>query len=370
MKNFAIISLFFLATSGCNQRRNIPPALGLDIANNKASCIACSGDGSVCKMPSRASFALSKTLGKINSGHTSNAEMVLIPGGTYVMGSNDFEDSKPLHKVTVNAFLMDEHEVTNEQFEKYVNATNYITVAERPLNPKDFPGADSDKLVPGSAVFTPPSHPVSLNNPMDWWTYVPGANWKHPKGPGSSIKGKGSEPVVQVCYLDALAYAAWAGKRLPTEAEWEFAARGGRAASKYYWGNELKPNGKWVANIYQGNFPDHNTKEDGFEGVAPVESFPPNPYGLYDMDGNVWEWCNDLYRPDYYSQSPAVNPRGPGDSYDPEEPRTIKHVQRGGSFLCSDQYCIRYKAGSRGKGETGSAGNNLGFRCVKDVKVD
>lgn len=318
-------------------------------------------------MPSR-SFALLTTQRKITGVNNNKDEMVLIPGGTYFMGSNDFEDSKPIHSVTVKPFLMDEHEVTNAQFEKFVDATYYLTIAERKLNFKDYPGVDADKLVPGSAVFTPPAHPVPLDNPYLWWIYVPGANWKHPKGPGTSIRGKENEPVVQVCYEDAVAYAKWAHKRLPTEAEWEFAARGGRYAGKYYWGNELKPNGKWVANIYQGSFPDHDAGEDGYKGVAPVKSFPPNPFGLYDMDGNVWEWCNDFYRPDYYKHSPGNNPKGPSDSYDPEEPGTVKHVQRGGSFICSDQYCVRYKAGSRGKGETSSAGNNLGFRCVKNVE--
>jgi len=233
------------------------------------------------------------------------------------------------------------------------------------LDPADYPGVPLENLVPGSAVFTPPSKKVSLDDPMQWWSYVPGANWRHPLGPSSTITGKENEPVVQVCYTDAEAYAKWAGKRLPTEAEWEYAARAGTKNATYYWGNELKPGGKWMANIFQGSFPDHNIMEDRFQTTAPVKSFPANAFGLYDMEGNVWEWCSDLYRPDYYQHSKTDNPRGPADSYDPDEPGTIKHVQRGGSFLCSDDYCIRYKAGSRGKGETGSASNNLGFRCVK-----
>ena len=291
--------------------------------------------------------------------------MKLIHGGSYAMGSEDFEDSKPVHRVHVNDFWMDEHEVTNAQFEMFVKATGYTTVAERPLDPADYPGVPLENLVPGSAVFTPPSKKVSLDDPMQWWSYVPGANWRHPLGPSSTITGKENEPVVQVCYTDAEAYAKWAGKRLPTEAEWEYAARAGTKNATYYWGNELKPGGKWMANIFQGSFPDHNIMEDRFQTTAPVKSFPANAFGLYDMEGNVWEWCSDLYRPDYYQHSKTDNPRGPADSYDPDEPRTIKHVQRGGSFLCSDDYCIRYKAGSRGKGETGSASNNLGFRCVK-----
>lgn len=356
----AIGTAAVLFLSSCNQKNNTSV-----IASAKApvkETVSCAG---VCKMPSRA-LAIANSEQDITQGVGNTAEMVLIPGGTFEMGTTAFEDSKPLHNITINPFYMDEHEVTNAQFAKFVQATKYVTVAERPLDPKDFPGVAADKLVPGSAVFTPPSHPVSLNDPMQWWKYTNGANWKQPKGPGSNIKGKDTDPVVQVCYEDATAYAKWAGKRLPTEAEWEFAARGNRQHEQYYWGKELKPNGKWVANIYQGNFPDKNTLEDGYREVAPVKSFPANPFGLYDMDGNVWEWCYDFYRPDYYKKSPANNPQGPANSYDPDEPGTVKHVQRGGSFLCSDQYCIRYKAGSRGKGETSSAGNNLGFRCVKD----
>ena len=296
------------------------------------------------------------------------SKMVLIPTGTFQMGTNDpaFADAQPVHRVTVTAFWMDEHEVTNAEFAAFVKATNYVTVAERPLNPKDFPGVPVESLVPGSGVFTSPSEPVPLDNPLQWWKYVPGASWKHPFGPQSNIDGQENNPVIHICYEDALAFATWAGKRLPTEAEWEYAAQAKQPGLKYYWGNELKPGNKWMANIYQGDFPGNNTAEDGFAGIAPVKSFPPNAYGLYDMDGNVWEWCNDFYRADYYAKSPAANPKGPEDSYDPEEPNAVKRVQRGGSFLCSDQYCIRYRPGSRGKGEVSSGSNNLGFRCVKD----
>lgn len=292
--------------------------------------------------------------------------MVWVEGGEFNMGTNDYPDAKPIHKVKVKGYWIDEHEVTNAQFAAFVNAAKYVTIAERPLNPADYPGVPLDKLVPGSAVFVPPAEKVALDNIQQWWQYVPGANWQHPTGPESNIIGLENNPVVQISYLDAKAYADWAGKRLPTEAEWEYAARAGRPSAKYYWGSELKPNGKWAANIYQGTFPNNNTAEDGFEGVAPVKSFPSNPLGVYDMEGNVWEWCNDLYRNDYYKDSVADNPKGPSDSNDPEEPGVEKHVQRGGSYLCSDQYCIRYVAGSRGKGETTSACNHLGFRCVKD----
>ena len=296
------------------------------------------------------------------------AKMVHIPAGSFDMGTNDpaFPDAQPVHKVTVKEFWMDEHEVTNYEFEQFVKATNYITVAERSLDPKDYPGVAVENLVPGSAVFLETGQPVSLNNPLQWWKYVPGASWKHPSGPGSNLAGKENYPVVHIAYEDALAYATWAGKRLPTEAEWEYAARGKQNGQKFYLGNDLKPKGTWTANIFQGDFPVKDSGEDGFSGLAPARSFEPNAYGLYDMDGNVWEWCSDFYRPDYYAKSPENNPKGPADSYDPDEPGMVKRVQRGGSFLCSDQYCIRYKAGSRGKGEVTSASNNLGFRCVKD----
>lgn len=298
----------------------------------------------------------------------STKEMVWVAGGEFNMGTNDYPDAKPIHKVSVKGYWIDEHEVTNAEFAAFVKATNYVTIAERPLDPADYPGVPVDKLVSGSAVFSPPTTKVSLDDIQQWWKYVPGASWQHPTGPESNIIGLENNPVVQVSYLDAKAYADWAGKRLPTEAEWEFAARAGRAHTKYYWGTDLKPNGKWQANIFQGTFPNNNNAEDGFANAAPVKSFPKNPLGIYDMEGNVWEWCSDLYQNDYYKSSAADNPKGPLKSYDPEEPGVEKHVQRGGSYLCSYEYCIRYVAGSRGKGETTSACNHLGFRCVKDVE--
>lgn len=317
--------------------------------------------------PQRASASRKQQAMK-TSDDASREGMVWIEGGTFRMGSEEFPDAQPIHSVTVSGFWMDEHEVTNAQYAQFVEATEYVSVAERPLNPEDYPGVPKEKLVPGSAIFSPPSHQVPLDNPLQWWTYVPGANWRHPEGPDSSIEGREDEPVVHIAYEDAKAYADWAGKRLPTEAEWEFAAQGGKERQKYYWGGELKPEGKWVANIFQGPFPHGNAADDGFETVAPVKSFPPNGYGLYDMEGNVWEWCQDYYRPDYYGQGPRENPQGPTDSYDPAEPGVVKRVQRGGSFLCSDEYCLRYKAGSRGKGEVSSGTNNAGFRCVTDAE--
>lgn len=295
-----------------------------------------------------------------------NANMIWVEGGTFTMGSRDFPDAQPLHKVQVKGFWIDEHEVTNAQFARFVQATGYQTVAERALNPADFPDVPLDLLVPGSAVFSPPPADADLSAYTQWWKYVPGANWRHPEGSGSDVKGREDHPVVHIAYEDAAAYARWAGKRLPTEAEWEYAARARRDGMKYYWGNVMKPEGRWQANIYQGKFPFQDLAEDGFDRAAPVKSFPANALGLYDMDGNVWEWCSDYYRPDYYQASPASNPKGPSDSFDPAEPGMVKRVQRGGSFLCNDQYCERYIAGSRGKGEINSASNNLGFRCVSD----
>lgn len=331
------------------------------------SIAACVSHG----MPSRTATKASTNdlTDSIHQGKGSLEEMVWIAGGKFLMGSDEFEDSRPIHEVSIKGFWMDEHEVTNAQFAKFVKATGYKTVAERALDPKDFPGVPADQLLPGSAVFSPPSTSVSLQNPLQWWKYVVGANWQHPFGPGSVLKGRENFPVVHVCYEDALAYAKWAGKRLPTEAEWEFAARAGQSQRMYYWGEELKPKGKWVANIYQGDFPHKNLQEDGFANASPVKTFPANRLGLYDMEGNVWEWCNDYYRPDYYRNSSSANPQGPADSYDPDEPGAVKRVQRGGSFLCSDQYCVRYKAGSRGKGEISSGADNLGFRCVSDQKA-
>src|SRR5690606_13357197 len=245
-------------------------------------------------------------------------DMVWIPGGEFEMGTDDpdFPDASPKHTVRVAEFYMDVHEVTNAEFAEFVEKTGYKTIAERPLDPNDFPGVAAELLVPGSAVFSPPAVKVSHDDILQWWKYEEGAFWKKPYGASTSIHAEPNHPVVHISYEDALAYCAWAGKRLPTEAEWEFAARGGKNNTKYYWGDELKPKNRWVANIFQGNFPQGNTKEDGYSGIAPVGSFPANPYGLYDMEGNVWEWCSDFYTPDYYSKSPKDNPAGPAQSFD------------------------------------------------------
>lgn len=310
--------------------------------------------------------------------------MVWIPGGEFSMGMLDptrslcggkdpMPDARPIHRVYVDPFWMDATEVTNAQFAEFVKATGYVTVAERKPDPKEFPGVPLDALVPGSLVFTPTGRPVSLDDFTQWWRYQAGADWQHPEGPGSSIAGKDNYPVVHIAYEDANAFAKWAGKRLPTEAEWEFAARGGIAGKSYAWGNDLQPDGKWMANIFEGTFPAKDTGDDGFVGIAPVGQFPPNAYGLRDIAGNVWEWCSDWYRNDYYPQLAAAggvarNPQGPADSFDPLEPQTPKRIHRGGSFLCTDQYCTRYMVGSRDKGDPNTSSNHLGFRCVRAAK--
>jgi len=311
--------------------------------------------------------------------------MVWIPGGEFSMGAADSpsdgevgmqatRDSRPIHRVYVDAFFMDKTDVTNAEFSKFVKATGYVTVAERKPRAEDFPGAPPENLVAGGVVFSPPDHAVPLDNHFQWWSYVPGANWRHPTGPKSNIIGKDNYPVVQIAYEDAIAYAKWADKRLPTEAEWEFAARGGLAGKPFVWGDEFRPNGKWMANTHQGHFPNQDTGEDGHLGLAAVAQYPPNGYGLYDMAGNVWQWISDWYRPDYYQQlvaegGVARNPNGPQNPWDPDEPKQAKKVHRGGSFLCTDQYCSRYVVGTRGKGEVSTGTNHLGFRCVQDAST-
>ena len=313
------------------------------------------------------------------------AGMVWIPGGEFSMGSalpndgicsvatmNSVHDAQPIHRVYVDGFWMDTNDVTNEKFEKFVKATGYVTVAEIAPTKEQFPTAPPENLVAGSTVFTPTTNAVPLNDYFQWWRYVHGANWRHPTGPGSDLQGRENYPVVQIAYADALAYAKWAGKRLPTEAEWEFAARGGLSGKAYAWGEELRPGGKWMANIYEGHFPYRDTGADGFAGLAPVGRYPANGYGLFDMAGNVWQWCSDWYRADYYSTlkltgSVVRNPQGPSSSYSPDDDQP-QRVHRGGSFLCTDEYCTRYMMGTRGKGDVDTGSNHVGFRCVQDAR--
>jgi formylglycine-generating enzyme required for sulfatase activity len=337
------------------------------------------------KQTSAATVAFKKTQVASNAAPgKSPDEMVWIPGGMFSIGCLDprgiphggdkpMADARPIHSVTVDSFWIDATEVTNQQFSRFVEATKYVTVAEIPPRPEDFPGAPLENLVAGSIVFTPPDRPVPLSNHLQWWAYVPGANWRHPLGPESTINDKLDYPVVHIAFKDAAAYADWAGKRLPTEAEWEFASRGGLTGNIYPWGDEFRPNGKWMANTWQGKFPAQNTAEDGFVGIAPVRQYSPNAYGLFDVSGNVWEWCADWYRPDTYQKQrndemPSVNPSGPDTSFDPQEPGIAKRIQRGGSFLCTEQYCSRYILGTRGKGEVSSGCNHVGFRCVQDAQ--
>lgn len=306
------------------------------------------------------------------------AGMVWVPGGTFTMGTDDERFSpveRPAHRVRVDGFWMDETEVTNAQFRRFVDATGYQTTAERPVDweqmkrelPPDTQKPAEDKLVPGSLVFTPPARPVPLDDFSAWWRWVPGANWRRPEGPGSTLDGREKYPVVHVSWDDADAYARWAGKRLPTEAEWEFAARGGLEGKAFAWGDTFaSPRGP-MANTWQGHFPDENARADGYPLIAPVRSFPRSPYGLYDMIGNVWEWCSDWYRPDTYSLlagEQAVNPSGPESSHDPDEPFQPKRVSRGGSFLCAANYCTNYRPSARHGTATDSGMSNLGFRCV------
>jgi formylglycine-generating enzyme len=300
--------------------------------------------------------------------------MVWIPGGTFLMGSDNFyPEERPAHRVTVDGFWMDEHPVTNAEFRRFVKATDYITLAERPPNPSDYPGVDLAVLVPGSLVFRRPSQRVSLNDYHTWWAYVPGACWKHPEGPQTTLHGRDHHPVVHLAYADAEAYATWAEKSLPTEAEWEFAARGGLEGASFVWGDEFAPKGRMMANTWQGEFPWQNLKTDGYEGTSPVEAFPPNRYGLYDMAGNVWEWTSDFFtsrHPDEVAK-PCCIPRNPRvesaeQSMVENQPgaQLPRKVLKGGSHLCAPNYCLRYRPAARQGEMIDSSASHIGFRCI------
>ena len=305
--------------------------------------------------------------------------MVYIPAGTFYMGSDGAqarEDESPVHQVSVDAFWMDKTEVTNAQFAAFVEATGYTTTAETAPNweeikkslPPNTPKPHDSLLQAASLVFIPTQGPVNLNDYGAWWEWKSKANWRHPEGPESSLEGKENHPVVHISWFDANAYAEWAGKRLPSEAEWEWAARGGKSGSKYPWGEEALDEGTPKANIWEGAFPYENKVRDQFFYTAPVAAFAPNPYGLYDMAGNVWEWCTDWYDFNYYKSigdQKINNPMGPEKSYDPYLPYTAQKVMRGGSFLCNDSYCAGYRVASRMKSSPDTGLQHTGFRCVK-----
>jgi sulfatase modifying factor 1 len=316
------------------------------------------------------------TPAKAAPGPAPDEGMAWVPGGAFLMGSNDhYPEEAPAHRVLVNGFWIDRTTVTNTEFRRFVDATGYVTVAERPADAADYPGADPAMLVPSSVMFEKAAGPVNLAGRPTWWTYVAGADWRHPRGPGSSLQGLWKHPVVHIAYADAEAYAAWAGKELPTEAEWEFAARGGLEGAEFSWGTELTPGGRHMANTWQGEFPRQNLGEDGFEWTAPVTSFPPNGYGLYEMAGNVWEWTTDWFQ-DHGKITRACctldNPRGgeAEQSIDARTPqvRIPRKVMKGGSYLCAPNYCRRYRPAARMPQQVDSSTCHLGFRCIKRVE--
>jgi formylglycine-generating enzyme required for sulfatase activity len=298
--------------------------------------------------------------------------MLWIPGGEFLMGSNDhYPEEAPAHRVRVAGFWMDRCTVTNAAFKRFVDDTGYVTLAERAVDPKDYPGALPDMLQPSSVVFVKPAGAVDLRNHFNWWRYVAGASWRHPRGPRSTLTDLEEHPVVHVALADVEAYAAWSWKALPTEAEWEFAARGGLEAAEFVWGDELTPGGKHRANLWQGEFPHRNTLDDGFEYTAPVGSFPPNGYGLCDMAGNVWQWTTDWYQEHVRIDSPCCtldNPRGGSReaSHDPRQkgPAIPRKVTKGGSHLCAPNYCRRYRPAARMAQPVDTSISHLGFRCI------
>ncbi len=370
VKNNFFLFVALLLFSCNNQKRNATTAEA--VKDSATSCMMVPARFSATSVDSSLQF----------NGDTPVQGMVFIKGGTFMMGGDNSQasaDEYPKHKVGVNGFWMDVTEVTNAEFAKFVKATNYVTTAERKPDweqmkstlPPGTPKPPDSVLVAASLVFHQTSGPVDLNDYSQWWSWVKGADWRHPEGPGSNIEGKENYPVVQVSWYDAMAYCKWAGKRLPTEAEWEFAARGGLENNIYPWGNESINEGKPKANSWGGKFPYYNDDKDGFVKLAPVKSFMPNGYGLYDMAGNVWEWCSDWYDANYYQSfgnTIAINPQGPSKSYDPMEPYTPKRSLRGGSFLCNDSYCSGYRVARRMKSSPDTGLEHTGFRCVKDGK--
>jgi formylglycine-generating enzyme len=310
-------------------------------------------------------------------GAAPHPDMVWVPGGTFRMGSeNHYPEERPVHRVTVDGFWIDRYPVTNGQFRRFVEATGYVTLAEIPPDPAQYPGAKPDMLYAGSLVFVKPRGPVDLRDFSNWWTFMRGADWRHPQGPKSSLGGRKRHPVVHVAYRDAEAYAKWAGKELPSEAEWEFAAQGGLDGAEFAWGDEFTPRGRMMANTWQGEFPWQNLLTDKYETTSPVDAFPPNGYGIHDMIGNVWEWTTDWYTPQHPEEQVKaccipVNPRGgPEDaSYDPCQPaiRIPRKVLKGGSHLCAPNYCRRYRPAARFPEPVDTSTSHVGFRCIVRV---
>ncbi|WP_255431040.1 formylglycine-generating enzyme family protein [Pedobacter sp. N36a] len=375
----------FLASAmvACNQKSEDKSAAGssADTTVNTGMSGSNLSDSACCNsnLPKRYGAVTGiETLAKNEkNGLNSHAGMKYIPAGSFRMGASDKEgrrDEYPAHEVKMDGFWIDETEVTNAQFAAFVKATGYVTQAEQKPDweeikkqlPPGTPKPSEDQLQPASLTFSPPKGRVDINDVSQWWSWTPGASWKHPQGPKSDIKGKENYPVTQVSWFDANAYAKWAGKRLPTEAEWEYAGRGGLKDKKYPWGDEDLTTGKVKANTWQGEFPYSDKKTDGYGNVAPVKSFAANGYGLYDMAGNVWEWTADWYREDYYQQQKGVtvNPQGPKDSYDAAEPGIPKKIIRGGSFMCHSSYCKGYRVTSKMKSSMDTGLENTGFRCV------
>ncbi len=300
--------------------------------------------------------------------------MVWVPGGVFTMGCNSaYPEERPEHRVEVGGFWMDRYPVTNARFAKFISATRYVTFAELPPDTKDYPGAPPEMLQPGSLVFVKPAAPVGLHDIRAWWRFIHGADWRHPTGPDSTVDHVREHPVVHVTHADAAAFAAWEGKTLPTEAEWERAARGGLEGKFYAWGDELMPRGRPLANVWQGRFPYENTLIDGWEGTSPVGMFPPNGFGLYDMIGNVWEWTEDWYQCGHLTQAPADccharDPQGGTRERSLDRGSPAPHIPRkvlkGGSFLCSENYCRRYRPAARSPQPIDSSVSNVGFRCI------
>jgi formylglycine-generating enzyme len=378
---FLIPGLFLAIASCTGPRGNGNTETGSAEDNKELSCCASVPDrfGNLSSLSDSQPNALSTDLQTATDSIPQG--MVWVPAGTFMMGGDNNQadpDEYPKHQVTVSGFWMDETVVTNSQFREFVESTGYVTTAEiapdwedmKQQLPAGTPKPPDEAFVPASLVFSSPENAVNLNNYHQWWSWMPGANWQHPQGPGSNIENMDNYPVVHISWYDATAYAEWAGKRLPTEAEWEWAARGGLEGNIYPWGNEHIEKGQPKANSWQGSFPNRNTVWDGYNDTSPVGSFEPNGYGLYDMAGNVWEWCSDWYHYDYYKMishpEGIENPPGPDRSYDPQEPSAAKKVMRGGSFLCNDSYCSGYRVARRMKSTPDSGASHTGFRLVKD----